>query len=122
MGSSDRTGSATRKGSNSRSGGAFRKASCAKPMNRYVPSDRNDPIDLRLKEFYNSSGSAIQFRRINRGFYRFGETLVELDIVNQKLMARTEDGWNHGKLGPIEKFVGHYENIEREKAGILPET
>ena len=29
-------------------------------------------------------------KRINRGFYRFGDTITELDIVNHKLMARTE--------------------------------
>ena len=29
--------------------------------------------------------------RINRGFYRFGETIAELNIVNHKLMARTEE-------------------------------
>ena len=28
--------------------------------------------------------------RINRGFYRFGETILELNIINHKLMARTE--------------------------------
>ena len=30
--------------------------------------------------------------RINRGFYRFGETILELNIINHKLMARTEAG------------------------------
>ena len=28
--------------------------------------------------------------RINRGFYRFGETILELNIINHKLMAKTE--------------------------------
>lgn len=100
----------------------FRKVNDAKPVIRYSASDQDDPIDVRLEEFYNSTGSAIQFRRINRGFYRFGDSIVELDIINHKLMARTEDGWNRGKFGPVEKFLMYYENIEREKAGILPEN
>jgi uncharacterized coiled-coil protein SlyX len=99
----------------------FRKVTESKPVIRYSATDQDDPIDVRLEEFYNSTGSAIQFRRINRGFYRFGDSIVELDIINHKLMARTEDGWNRGKFGPIEKFLMYYENIEREKAGILPE-
>jgi len=105
-----------------RNGNGFRKVAESKPVIRYSASDQDDPIDVRLEEFYNSTGSAIQFRRINRGFYRFGDTIVELDIINHKLMARTEDGWNRGKFGPVEKFLMYYENIEREKAGILPEN
>lgn len=99
----------------------FRNTSESKPTIRYVPGDPDDAIDVRLAEHYNSTNSAIQFKRINKGFYRFGETIVELDIVNHKLMARTEDGWNRGKLANIEKFMTQYENIEREKMGILPE-
>jgi hypothetical protein len=105
-----------------RSGSGFRKLSASKPSVRYQAADQDDPIDVRLEEFYNSTGSAIGFHRINRGFYRFGETIVEVDIINHKLMARTEDGWNRGKFGPVEKFLAAYENIEREKAGILPES
>jgi len=105
-----------------RTGSGFRKVSESKPVIRYTATDQDDPIDVRLEEFYNNTGSAIQFRRINRGFYRFGDSIVELDIINHKLMARTEDGWNRGKFGPIEKFLMYYENIEREKAGILPES
>lgn len=104
-----------------RSGSGFRKVSDSKPVIRYTAVDQDDAVDVRLEEFYNSTGSAIQFRRINRGFYRFGDSIVELDIINHKLMARTEDGWNRGKFGPIEKFLMYYENIEREKAGIIPE-
>jgi len=100
----------------------FRKVSDTKPIIRYSARDQEDPIDVRLEEFYNSTGSAIQFQRINRGFYRFGDSIVELDVINHKLMARTEDGWNRGKFGPIEKFLMYYENIEREKAGIQPEV
>merc|ERR1719203_132708 len=85
---------------------------------RYMAEQQDDQIDVRLEEFYNTTGSAIQFRRINRGFYKFGDTTCELDIINHKLMARTEDGWNRGKFGPIEKFLMYYENIEREKADI----
>lgn len=98
--------------------GGFRKVSDSKPVMSYSAQDQDDVIDVRLEEFYNSTGSAIQFRRINKGFYRFGDSIVELDIINHKLMARTEDGWNRGKFGPIEKFIMFYENIEREKAGI----
>lgn len=105
-----------------RTGSGFRKLSASKPSVRYQAADQDDPIDVRLEEFYNSTGSSVPFHRINRGFYRFGETIVEVDIINHKLMARTEDGWNRGKFGPVEKFLGFYENIEREKAGILPES
>jgi len=98
----------------------FRKLSGAKPNTQYTAADQDCRIDVCLEEWYNTSGSAVPFRRINRGFYRFGDTIVELDIINQKLMARTEDGWNRGKFGPIEKFMMYYENIEREKAGIQP--
>lgn len=100
----------------------FQKLTGSKPTVRYNVYDPNDPVDVRLEEFYNSTGSAVQFRRINHGFYRFGETIVELNIINHKLMARTEDGWNRNKFGPIEKFLMYYENIEREKAGIMPEA
>lgn len=102
--------------------GGFQKLTGSKPHVRYIVADPNDPVDVRLEEFYNSTGSAVQFRRINHGFYRFGETIVDLKIINHKLMARTEDGWNRGKSGPIEKFLMYYENIEREKAGIMPEA
>lgn len=103
-------------------GNGFRKVQDSQPVVRYNARDGSDPIDVRLEEFYNSTGSAIQFRRINRGFYRFGDSTVELDIINHKLMARTEDGWNRGKFGPVEKFLMYYENIEREKAGVLPDS
>mmetsp|Transcript_62368 Transcript_62368/g.122697 ORF Transcript_62368/g.122697 Transcript_62368/m.122697 type:complete len:266 (+) Transcript_62368:172-969(+) len=102
--------------------GEFRKLTGAQPAVRYAAADQDDPVDVRLEEFYNSTGSAVPFRRINRGFYRFGQTVTELDIINHKLMARTEDGWNRGKFGPIEKFIAYYENIERRKAGIEPES
>jgi len=96
----------------------FRKLTGSVPSSKYEAVDQNDPVDVRLEEFYNSTGSAVPFQRINRGFYRFGGTIAELDIINHKLMARTEDGWNRGKFGPIDKFVGYYENIERDRAGI----
>jgi hypothetical protein len=101
-----------------RGGTGFRKVMDSKPAHLYSAVDVDDAVDVRLEEFYNSTGSQIMFRRINRGFYRFGETIVELEIINHKLMARTEDGWNRGNAGPIEKFLMYYENIEREKAGI----
>lgn len=90
----------------------------AKPTVLYEAVTRNDPVDVRLEEFYNSTNSAIQFQRINRGWYKFGSTLVELEIVNHKLMAKTDEGWNRGKYGDIEKFLCTFEPIEREIAGI----
>mmetsp|Transcript_49059 Transcript_49059/g.116728 ORF Transcript_49059/g.116728 Transcript_49059/m.116728 type:complete len:334 (-) Transcript_49059:94-1095(-) len=89
-----------------------------KPQQAYQALDIEDPVDTRLEEFYNSTNSLIPFRRINRGFYRFGGTICELKIVNQKLMACTEDGWNRGHMAPIDKFMTHYEPIERERAGL----
>jgi len=102
--------------------GGLRKPSGARPSARYTAADQDCQIDVRLEEWYNTTGSAVPFRRINRGFYRFGDTIAELDVINHKLMVRTEDGWNRGKFGPIEKFMMYYENIEREKAGIQPEA
>mmetsp|Transcript_44705 Transcript_44705/g.143194 ORF Transcript_44705/g.143194 Transcript_44705/m.143194 type:complete len:326 (+) Transcript_44705:72-1049(+) len=96
----------------------FRQLTGATPSSQYQAIDQDDPVDVRLEEFYNSTGSAVPFRRINKGFYRFGDTITELSIINHKLMARTEDGWNRGKSGPIEKFLMYYENIERERAGL----
>lgn len=101
--------------------GGFRKVAESEPQVPYEAQDQDDPVDMRLEEFYNSTGSAVSFRRINKGFYRFGDTIVELNIINHKLMARTEDGWNRSKFGPVEKFLMYYENIEREKAGVAPE-
>lgn len=108
--------------SDRRSGSGFRKVGESKPAQAYSAVDQEDNIDVRLEEFYNSTASVIKFRRINRGFYRFGDTIVEMDIINHKLMARTEDGWNRGKFGPIEKFMMYYENVEREKAGIASDA
>lgn len=97
---------------------ALRSVAGGAPIHRYQAVDQDDPADVRLEEFYNATGSAIPFQRINKGFYRFGEQICELQVINHKLMSRTEDGWNRGKFGPIEKFLMHYENIEREKGGI----
>mmetsp|Transcript_74894 Transcript_74894/g.199664 ORF Transcript_74894/g.199664 Transcript_74894/m.199664 type:complete len:249 (+) Transcript_74894:106-852(+) len=88
------------------------------PVTKYVCNLRTDAIDVRLEEFYNATSSAIQIARINKGLYRFGGTQVEMDIINQKLMCRTDDGWNRGKFGPIEKFIAFFEPIERERLGI----
>lgn len=101
------------------SGSGFRKAQDATPVVKYKAIDQDDPVDIRLEEFYNTTDSAIQFKRINKGFYRFGDSIVELDIMNHKLMAKTEDGWNRGKFGPVEKFLMYYENIERERIGLV---
>lgn len=111
-----------KKSAGGQKGSGFRKVADSKPAVRYQAVDQDDPIDVRLEEFYNSTGSAVQFRRINRGFYRFGDSIVELSIINHKLMARTEDGWNRGKFGAVEKFLVHFEDIEREKMGIIPDA
>jgi len=74
-------------------------------------------VDVRLAEFYNAADSKVPFVRINAGFYKFGRTVVELKIINHKLMALS-DGWNRRKWAPIEKFVGAFERIERERCGI----
>ncbi|KAF4694134.1 hypothetical protein FOZ60_008939 [Perkinsus olseni] len=58
--------------------------------------------------------------RINRKFYAFGSSQVEIDVVNGKLLVRPEDELNNGKYGAVEKFFVHYEPIEREKAGLPP--
>ena len=41
---------------------------------------------------------------------------VEMEMVNHKLMARTEDGWNRGKFGPIERFMQYFEPMEVMRA------
>jgi len=89
-----------------------------KPTHAYQALDLEDPVDTRLEEFYNSTNSVIPFRRINRGFYRFGSTICELKIINNKLMACTEDGWNRGHFAPVDKFMTYYEPLERDRAGI----
>jgi len=98
-----------------RSGSGFRRSQDSSPVIKYQAVDQDDPIDIRLEEFYNTTNSAIPFKRINKGFYRFGDSVVELEIINHKLMAKTEDGWNRGKFGPVERFLTYYEDIERER-------
>lgn len=90
----------------------------SRPMHSYQTCDGRDLVDVRLSEFYNSTGSKVPFQRINKGFYKFGRTVVDLEIVNHKLMAKTDDGWNRGKWAPIEKFLSAYEYIERDRCGI----
>mmetsp|Transcript_21078 Transcript_21078/g.60949 ORF Transcript_21078/g.60949 Transcript_21078/m.60949 type:complete len:268 (+) Transcript_21078:50-853(+) len=98
-----------------RSPSSFSRLSGGPPAQPYAAVDPADPVDVRLEEIYNRSGASLPFKRINKGFYRFGDTLVELDIINSKLMARTEDGWNRGKFGMIEKLISHYDRLERER-------
>lgn len=74
-----------------------------------------DPIDVQLESTYNQTACTIPFKRINKGFYHFGSTKVEMEMVNHKLMARTEDGWNRGKFGPIERFMQYFEPMEVKK-------
>merc|ERR1719161_3040981 len=74
-------------------GSSLRKAADCKPVIRYTAVAPDDAIDTRLEELY---------------------------IINHKLMARTEDGWNRRKFGPSEKFMTDYEKIEREKLDMLP--
>eukprot|EP00450_Noctiluca_scintillans_P033385 CAMPEP_0194551352 /NCGR_PEP_ID=MMETSP0253-20130528/96180_1 /TAXON_ID=2966 /ORGANISM="Noctiluca scintillans" /LENGTH=467 /DNA_ID=CAMNT_0039398809 /DNA_START=35 /DNA_END=1438 /DNA_ORIENTATION=- len=113
------TRSESRRGTrNSVSGAANSEIPQGQPVKKYKSVDSKDPVDVQLEKFYNATSSAVPFKRINKGFYRFGETTLELKIVNGKLMVQTEDGWNRGKFGAIEKFMGSYESSEREKAGI----
>ncbi|KAF4671011.1 hypothetical protein FOZ61_006829 [Perkinsus olseni] len=91
-----------------------------RPEFPYHSMNRDDPVDIRVEEFYNSTSSAVPLKRINRKFYAFGSAQVEIDVVNGKLLVRSEDGWNNGKYGAVEKFLVHYEPIEREKAGLPP--
>ncbi|KAF4662691.1 hypothetical protein FOL47_006092 [Perkinsus chesapeaki] len=87
------------------------------PQFPYQSINREDPVDIRVEEFYNNTSSAVPLRRINRKFYAFGSAQLEIDVVNGKLLARSEDGWNNGKYGAIEKCLVHFEPVEREKAG-----
>jgi hypothetical protein len=88
-----------------------------KPVIEHIPV-KGDEIDTRLADLYNQTTSAIPFKRINKGCYTFGTFQVDVDIINHKLMVRTEDGWNRGNYGPVEKFLSACENIQREKAQI----
>ena len=47
-------------------------------------SQKNERMGLSC-----SNGPTLKCR-INRGFYRFGDTILELNIINHKLMAKTE--------------------------------
>lgn len=81
-----------------------------------------DEVDAKLNDYLASSPHCrLEFRRLNRGWYEFRridddrpETCcVEMSMVNGKLMVRLEptthdSGWNHGKLGPIDRFVMVY--------------
>jgi len=84
------------------------------------PQSAKDEIDGRLHEFLERSDCGLVFRRLNRGWYSFrikgergptsSDRSVEISIVNGKLMAKLEpsthdNGWNNGKLGPVERFV-----------------
>jgi hypothetical protein len=82
------------------------------PYHSVAPTD---PIDVQLESTYNQTACTIPFKRINKGFYHFGSTKVEMEMVNHKLMARTEDGWNRGKFGPIERFMQYFEPMEVKK-------
>lgn len=84
----------------------------SQPLVPYKCVARDDQVDASLECWYNQTNSEIDFKRINRGVYVFGSTQVEIDVINHKLMARTEDGWNRGKYAPIEKFLATYEPIE----------
>merc|ERR1719247_3512833 len=87
------------------------------PVTEHVPV-RGDEIDMRLAELYNQTTSAILFKRINKGCYIFGTLQVDVDLINHKLMIKTDDGWNRGNFGPVEKFLYANENLEREKLHI----
>jgi len=82
-----------------------------------------DEVEPRLREFLEKTACSMDFRQLNRGWYAVRPThpqaaatddrYVEVSIVNGKLMVTMEPsthepGWNHGKPGPIEKFVAKY--------------
>jgi hypothetical protein len=84
-----------------------------------------DEVEPRLREFLEKTSCLMDFRQLNRGWYAVRPTdprdpskwiydrYVEVSIVNGKLMVTMEPsthepGWNHGKPGPIEKFVAKY--------------
>jgi len=82
-----------------------------------------DEVEPRLREFVEKTACLMDFRQLNRGWYAVRPTdprdpstddrYVEVSIVNGKLMVTMEPsthepGWNHGKPGPIEKFVAKF--------------
>lgn len=89
-----------------------------------LQAQAKDDIDLRLLEFLERTDCTLQFKRMNRGWYKFlhpddppsaaNNQHVELSIMNGKLMAKVDPGshhersWNNGKRGPIERFVMAY--------------
>lgn len=46
------------------------------PQIPYTVVAPTDPIDVQLEATYNQTSCTIQFKRINKGFYLFGETKV----------------------------------------------
>merc|ERR1719247_2962299 len=84
---------------------------------KYKAAVKGDVLDSSLEDWYNTTNSRIPFKRINRGFYRFGETNCTIELINNKLMAKTEDGWNRGKFAQMDKFLAQYEPVERERMG-----
>lgn len=85
-----------------------------------VPSAPHMPvkgceIDQKLADIYNQTASSIPFKRINKGCYLFGTLQVDVQIINHKLMVRSDDGWNRGNFGPVEKFIHANEHSELTK-------
>lgn len=86
-----------------------------KPLCIYV-GQRSDEVDMKLQEWHNSHNSKVQWQKINKGLYYFGETEVHVDKINGKLMCCVDDAtWNRGKMSSVEKFVAHFEPIERRR-------
>jgi hypothetical protein len=83
---------------------------------RCRPCCPDDPVDIALASACEAYGATVPFRRINQGFYAFGTTQVEVNLINGKLLARTEDGWNWGKYADIGKFIHTYEAAEESFA------
>jgi len=92
-------------------------------MNTSRGGGKLDEVEPRLREFLEKTACLMDFRQLNRGWYAVRPTnprdpsiddrYVEVSIVNGKLMVTMEPsthepGWNHGKPGPIEKFVAKY--------------
>jgi len=92
-------------------------------MNTSRGGGKLDEVEPRLREFFEKTACSMDFRQLNRGWYAvrpmdprdstIDDRYVEVSIVNGKLMVTLEPsthepGWNHGKPGPIEKFVAKY--------------
>jgi len=88
------------------------------PASAYRCVAQDDPVDLHMQEFYNSTSSCVPLKRINAGLYKFGKKQVSIKLTGSKLLACTEDDWNNGKYGSMMKFIASFENSERDRMGV----